>query len=674
MSKTSVISWLFGLLVIFVCIYLLIMVKSAIATISYALSPPELPAYTAAEKQADYQELKQNWSIEQSEWFHHVSQGTATLPIPYNWLTALEQPAKSPWLMFFSSKGLFTADEYILRLGFIKGKTTETNPDGLPIGFAKTESMNFEGLDRKSSAVGFTCAACHTSRLVYDDTEYVIEGGPAMTDLSLLTNTLGAALGQTVLSSKLAVFNGRFDRFAERVLGEQLNILTKAALKTQLNNTIKHLAKNKDSIETTEGFTRLDALNRIGNQVFSSDLDNHKNYSAINAPVNYPHIWTTSWFNWVQYDASIMQPLVRNAGEALGVKAYVNTNAALNGERFASSIPYNNLYEIEHLLAGDNPEQNKQFGGLHAPGWPASLPAVDKQKRAKGEVLYQQRCQGCHLPPINSAEIWGEQYMQPIVYRSNGEEIKTTENYLKLNIIPLPEIGTDPMQASVLATRTVDTTSVGLNTEICTNAPLNPSGSSDYNLYQERHLTTVPFKDSSTANFGLALGAFVQETNDQWMQQNYIPKQWWATYNGGRPNCLQVGLGYKARPLNGIWATAPFLHNGSIPSLYDLLSPLSERPMFVQLGSQEFDAKRVGIKQDQEFLRDIEKFKSKAINEVPEYKNGFFILDTREKGNSNRGHQFEKGYVYKDSNGNGVIGAFLNPEERENLIEYLKTL
>jgi RoxA-like, cytochrome c-like len=36
---------------------------------------------------------------------------------------------------------------------------------------------------------------------------------------------------------------------------------------------------------------------------------------------------------------------------------------------------------------------------------------------------------------------------------------------------------------------------------------------------------------------------------------------------------LQAGRGYKARPLNGIWATAPYLHNGSVPTLYDLLLP-----------------------------------------------------------------------------------------------------
>jgi hypothetical protein len=69
-------------------------------------------------------------------------------------------------------------------------------------------------------------------------------------------------------------------------------------------------------------------------------------------------------------------------------------------------------------------------------------------------------------------------------------------------------------------------------------------------------------------------------------------------------------VAYKARPLNGIWATAPYLHNGSVPSLYELLlsarrdddepaegEPAPEfRPDEFVVGSQEFDPIKVGFK------------------------------------------------------------------------------
>ena len=44
-----------------------------------------------------------------------------------------------------------------------------------------------------------------------------------------------------------------------------------------------------------------------------------------------------------------------------------------------------------------------------------------------------------------------------------------------------------------------------------------------------------------------------------------------------RPNRVRAPLSYKARPLNRIWATAPYLHNGSIPNLYEVLIPTGKR-------------------------------------------------------------------------------------------------
>ncbi|PNB46292.1 hypothetical protein C1X73_34765, partial [Pseudomonas sp. FW305-130] len=53
---------------------------------------------------------------------------------------------------------------------------------------------------------------------------------------------------------------------------------------------------------------------------------------------------------------------------------------------------------------------------------------------------------------------------------------------------------------------------------------------------------------------------------------------------------------YRARPLNGVWATAPYLHNGSVPSLYWMLSPAAERPKsFCMGGGRDYDPKQVGF-------------------------------------------------------------------------------
>ncbi|PCK06332.1 MAG: hypothetical protein COA42_17360 [Alteromonadaceae bacterium] len=677
--------WLTAAVVIFV-LYSFFSIRAIIQELAYAMTPPELP---------EYQELlteninPKGWdNNHDAQWFHQTTQGTATLPIPYGWVLALEEPKASPWLTFLGTNKPFM-DEYILRLGFIKGTKSKHNPDALPIGLAQTPSIYFPGVDRKDDAMGFTCAACHTGQIVHDKTRYIIDGGPAMTDLGLLTASLGAALAQTALSSKLTVLDGRFERFAEKVLGSNYNVLTRSTLKKQLATTLGILVKQSDTINVTEGFTRLDALNRIGNAVFASDMDRNRNYAPIVAPVNYPHIWTTTWFDWVQYDASIMQPLIRNTGEALGVKAYVNVDAGFDNttedyvnitasninteasdrERFASSVPVRNLVEIEDWLGGTHPYERKSFDGLKAPAWPSSLPSIVHAKANEGAKLYSELCQGCHLPPVSSPEFWSDKYWSNIEYHQDGELKLTDEKYLNLVVVPVDTIGTDPSQSRVLPERTVDTSGLNLNTEVCTREPLPIDAGGD----ELGRLVYVPLNDSSTSMFALALGAFVERTNNQWFGQNYITSEKERSrFEGNRPNCLQAAMGYKARPLNGVWATAPFLHNGSIPTLTALLSPQEERPVFVELGDQRFDAENVGIFQGEEITRLNSDYEPEDSDHrtMKDYDRGRFILDTRELGNLNTGHLFDD----NSSGKSGVIGRKLSDEERMQIIEYIKTL
>lgn len=126
--------------------------------------------------------------------------------------------------------------------------------------------------------------------------------------------------------------------------------------------------------------------------------------------------------------------------------------------------------------------------------------------------------------------------------------------------------------------------------------------------------------------YALALGAVVQSGIDEWLRSTGTVQ---AEIEGDRPNCLAAGFGYKARPLNGVWATAPFLHNGSVPTIYDLLSPVAERPQVFLLGEPSFDPVRVGI-----VTRTV----------APEGRTydskGYFIIDTSRPANRNTGHEF----------------------------------
>jgi hypothetical protein len=101
---------------------------------------------------------------------------------------------------------------------------------------------------------------------------------------------------------------------------------------------------------------------------------------------------------------------------------------------------------------------------------------------------------------------------------------------------------------------------------------------------------------------------------------------------------------YLARPLNGIWATGPYLHNGSVPTLHDLLHP-EQRPAKFKTGGREFDPVKVGYQRDS------------TVDGA-----NVWLFDTSQPGNSNIGHSGE------------TFGTTLPEDQKSALLEYLKKL
>jgi len=123
--------------------------------------------------------------------------------------------------------------------------------------------------------------------------------------------------------------------------------------------------------------------------------------------------------------------------------------------------------------------------------------------------------------------------------------------------------------------------------------------------------------------------------------------------------------GYKPRPLEGVWATAPFLHNGSVPTLYQMLLPPKERDRRFFVGRRDFDPVHVGF----------------VTKPDADGKGDGFWLDTSIAGNHNTGHAFaadpemwKKHLADPQANPlpSGVIGPEFSDAERYDLIEYLK--
>jgi mono/diheme cytochrome c family protein len=519
---------------------------------------------------------------------------------------------------------MFADRAYLSRFGFIPGDVDpQLNPDGLPVGFAVDKAFVDPVTRQTSAVVGLNCAACHTGELYYGKSVVQIEGAPGTIEVAAFQKALGLALG---FNLKVPFSAGRYSRFAERVLGPNATAEQKAELKERLSAFVGPLLAEKDTADAMHlydnkaGFRRTDALTRIGNAVFASDMKIDANYAVANAPVRYPQIWDASWFDWIQYNSSIADPLVRNIGEALGVRAL----AVLYGPdagKFANSINMAGLQRLEDLLAGEAP-----LKGLRSPQWPSVLPALDRQKVEAGAALYAKHCQGCHLRPMEELVAMRP---APTADRNTSSEywVNNLGRWLVKTVgIPLEEIGTDPHEAEDFAKRTADTGGLGLGRKTAREGLMLVTRTIANNFFDANKITT---EERLTKWRSLDPGAAVDP--------------------GGHTLVRDYRI-YKARPLDGVWANGTYLHNGSVPSLYLLLSPQSDRPATFHVGSKEFDPVNVG-------------FRTAPMK-------GASKFDTSLPGNSNSGHEFRAA----PPKTKGVIGPLLTHEQRMQIIEFLKSI
>ncbi|MBU7586028.1 MAG: cytochrome c [Nostoc sp. TH1S01] len=129
---------------------------------------------------------------------------------------------------------------------------------------------------------------------------------------------------------------------------------------------------------------------------------------------------------------------------------------------------------------------------------------------------------------------------------------------------------------------------------------------------------------------------------DMWTQQ---AAETYNHFGDGYPwdfSQLRKTDGYVAVSLDGLWIRAPYLHNGSVPSLQDLLEKPENRPKTFYRGYDVYDSQKVGF-----------------ISEGKEAERVGFKYDTTVAANSNQGH---------------LYGTDLPSDDKKALIEYLKTL
>jgi mono/diheme cytochrome c family protein len=109
-----------------------------------------------------------------------------------------------------------------------------------------------------------------------------------------------------------------------------------------------------------------------------------------------------------------------------------------------------------------------------------------------------------------------------------------------------------------------------------------------------------------------------------------------AGYQPAKEEGLRSTGKYWAATLAGVWARSPYLHNGSVRTMQELLTPPAQRAKTFHRGSRDYDANQMGYTDG-----------------------GVYVFDTATQGNSNSGHEY---------------GTKLSSEQKRELLEYLKTL
>ena len=280
-----------------------------------------------------------------------------------------------------------------------------------------------------------------------------------------------------------------------------------------------------------------------------------------------------------------------------------------------------------------------QLKSLKSPQWPEQILGEINHKLAdEGQLIYAEYCQSCH----------------EVIDRNNWDRIIVAQ------MSGLDKINTDPAMAensvfykgsSGNFKHTYQGRDVGsiIIEEEAPVAVILTSATSG--------VVATPDNDKNiirrTLDWGyiMAMSFFQNDIEPSVKNGNYTPDTTAAPFNSL--------LAYKARPLNGIWATAPYLHNGSVPTLYDLLLPKKRegdpeegeyRPDEFRVGSRELDPVKVG-------------FRSTGYE-------GFRFLTDR-RGNFNSGHEYAAG---RTAQPNGETLPALNADQRWALVEYMKTL
>ncbi len=566
-------------------------------------------------------------SAKSQETFYHLPEGGGVLPmILYRQLEVID-----------AQTGQETGQTFAERMphyGFLTDEAAD-----LPVGFSVVPLDFVGGL----KALSLNCAACHVGELHVTRngtfTKLRIIGGPNMADFRQFSLDVQASLLRLVTSPPRLLYQLVQSRrlqpetvvWLERqgfIPGDRFEMEARSSdaktLVASFEETTQRWRRDHRRHELLSSKISDAVLPRFGDASQVAMLDLFRNLQLLIAEAEYflaqgRYPLTTregygrlDAFGTVRYllfpEQSAELPFTGPASVphlwGTGRKKWLhwgnNTNSTLQ-RNMAQSLGTGALQVVSgtnNILLPNLAELETVVQQISSPAWPvAVLGELNADLVAHGKSLYVSRCASCH----------------------DAGTVDTTTGLIEYPLFSLAEAGTDPQYA--------------LNFH-------QPVGSKSFAESMGARLTTL-------------------ENWYYYRRDPQHPVSLWTqlAWNGGLSRVptvwrdrLQIDANapaYAALPLNGVWATAPYLHNASVPTLRDLLRPASQRPQVFMVGPRDFDAVNVG-------------YTSPADpTTIP----AIYRFDTREVGNSNRGHE-----------GPAFGAEGLSAADVEALLEYLKSL
>lgn len=427
---------------------------------------------------------------------------------------------------------------------------------------------------------------------------------------TLFTEAIKLLIKTPVIGKKI---NASVTTKAGRLLYEKKDILTKYMMRMLketyeldevtllMQKRMEYLtwfgAPNPDVITTPEGYGRTDAFGRISNATIRK-----RSYTHLTAPVSLPPMYAMKYKAFYHYNANTNSLVSRNVGQAFGLGAIVTEHFQGDKNKLKSTVNIPNLIELEKLIHKVPVPEYQRF-------FPDKKISTDQV--VKGCNIYLNKCIQCHEAGV--------------------ERVGPKRILIDHKLVDMERIGTDRQYIK--------------------NISKSAEGADFKNAIFG---FTDKVKDGFYAEFGVD-----QKTQADYAQEEVRGKEIFRdTFLGEKRFAedsalayanVKPGKAYVARHLAGVWSSAPYLHNGSVLNLYELLLPESLRSSKFIVGRLEYDHVHLG-------------FDSRIKDADCKSQDDPFCFDTSLVGNSNAGHS------------PAMYGGELKHQDKLALIEFLKVL